>query len=183
MKIKSLLTIISTIIIFGCNHTSKKQDFLFLNVAQLKSLGVNVTNQGVFYKNSNPNWQSENEKYTTLAFYLSDDNFVSTFNINETDTLMVKTKCDSLLNMQTITKNDFQPLLIGNTKGEMSLDKNLPNEMKLLPIAICMADTKLPNRTDTVIVWFKTTESLKLILLSNNIKVDEYLQSKPVKKK
>lgn len=182
MKIKSLLTILSVIVIFSCSGTSKKQEFLFLNVAQLKSLGINVTDQGVFYKNSNPNWLQDKERFATLAFYLGDDNYVSTFHMKETDTLVVKSKSDSLLNMQTITKNDFYPLLIGNTKGNQSLNQDLPEDMKLLPVAICMADTKLPNRIDTLIVWFKPTESLKTIL-SDNIKIDEYLQPKPIEKK
>lgn len=183
MKIKSFVTILTAVAIFGCGKTTtKKQEFLLLNPSQIKTLGINVTDQGVFYKNTNPSWQQDNEKYATLAFNLCDDNYVSSMHLKENDTIVVKSKNDSILKLTETSKNDFYPLLIGNTKGEFSLDASPSNEIKMLPIAICMADTKLPNRKDTVVVWFKVTESLKK-LLPQNINIDEYLKTKPTEKK
>jgi len=49
--------------------------------------------------------------------------------------------------------------------------------MKLLPVAICMAETNLTNRKDTVIVWLRPTESLKK-LLPEGIRMEDYLRTK-----
>jgi len=37
-----------------------------------------------------------------------------------------------------------------------------------------MSETKIPNRTDTVIFWFKVTESLKKVL-PQDIVIEDYL--------
>jgi hypothetical protein len=81
---------------------------------------------------------------------------------------------------QELTKYDFYPLLVGDTKGNESMDQKLPEDMKLLPVAICMADTGLPTREDTVVVWLKPTESLKKALPANII-MEDYLQTRRVK--
>lgn len=57
MKIKTLLTILSVIVIFGSSKTTKKQEFLFLNFSQFQLPGIKLTDQEVFYKNTNQNWQ------------------------------------------------------------------------------------------------------------------------------
>ncbi len=180
MKIKSFLTILLVITLCSCNQT-KKTEFLYLNGSQLKKIGIDLSDQGVFYKNINPNWKLDNKKYAFLGFYMCDGNYVSSTHMNETDTLVVKSKNDSLLKTIETTRNDFYPLLIGDTKGIQSLDEDLPKDMKLLPIAICMSETKLPNRNDTIVVWLKPTESLKKSL-PENINMDEYLQTKPTQK-
>lgn len=182
MKTNLLSIILAVVFLTGCNKTSTKIEPLFLNQAQLHSLGIEVSEKGVFYKNTNPNWKNDNEKYCTLAFYLTNDNYVTTLHLEEDDTLTVKTDIDSLLKLQTTTKNDFYPLLIGDTQGRMSLNQDFPADMKLLPVAICMADTKLPNRTDTVLVWFKPTESLKKTLLES-VDIDKHIQLIPKLKK
>lgn len=182
MKVNLLSIILAVVFITGCNKTSTKIEALYLNQAQLNSLGIVVSEKGVFYKNTNPNWKNDNEKYCTLAFYLTNDNYVTTLHLEETDTLTVKTEIDSLLKIQNTTINDFYPLLIGDTQGRMSLNQDLPADMKLLPVAICMADTKLPNRTDTVLVWFKPTETLKKILI-DSVDIEKHLQIKPKDKK
>ncbi len=135
-----------------------------------------LTDQGLFYKNFNPNWQTDNEKYPYLGF-LSNETYLTTKHFKETDTLKAENKYDSAFIKMDATKNDFYPLLIGNTKGQMSLDKytKLNQEIKLLPVAICMTETKMAGRQDTIIVWFKPTESIKKSL-PDNIKLDDYLQ-------
>lgn len=180
MKTKSILTILIVITFLSCNQT-KKTEFLYLNGAQLKEIGINLSDQGVFYKNINPNWKLDNKKYAFLAFYSCDDNYVSSMHMNETDTLIVESKNDSLLKTIETTRNDFYPLLIGDPKGIQSLNEDLPKDMKLLPIFICMSETKLPNRKDTIVVWLKPTESLRKSL-PENINMDDYLQTKPTRK-
>ncbi len=179
MKIKSLLAFLSVIVVFGCNTIKQNPGPLYLNTSELQLLGIHMTDQGIFYKNTNPNWKQDNEKYTTLAFYLGDDNYLTTFHLKETDNLFVNSKSDSLLKTLNTTHNDFYLLLIGNIDGHQSLNSDLPLDMKLLPIAICMTDTRLPSRTDTVVVWFKPTETLNKIL-NPDFKMEDYLQTRPI---
>ena len=182
MRTKIFLTIITTILI--CSWTSPtKPEFLFLNSIQLKPLGIELNEKGVFYKNCNPKWKQDNRKYSCLYFYCCNDNYVTTRHYFETDTFNVKNKNERLLMKMETTKNDFYPLIIGNTKGDQSLDNTtLPKDMKLFPIAICMSETKLPNRKDTIVVWFKPTESLKGALPAN-INIEDYLKVPMIKKK
>jgi hypothetical protein len=176
MKIKTLFVIAASAALFSCTQT-KKADFLYLSANQLKPLGIELNQNGIFYNNSNPNWEIDQEKYCGLAFYSSNDIHLSTFHYTKTDTLKAKTATDSLLLQLAVSNNDFYPLLIGNSKGQNNMDKEtLPRDLKLLPVAICMSETQLPNRNDTLIVWFKPTDALKKSL-PENIKMDDYLMS------
>jgi len=176
MKMKTLLLIIVTVTMISCSTKTKTPDFLLLNGEQLESLGIILTEQGLFYKNFNPNWESDNERYPYLGF-LSNETYLSTKHFSETDTLTAENKHDSIFVKMDNTKNDFYPILIGNTKGQMSFDNSskLNKSIKLLPVAICMTETKIANREDTLVVWFKVTESLKNAL-PQNIKLDDYLK-------
>lgn len=175
MRTKIFLAIITTIII--CSWTNpNKPEFLFLNSTQLKPLGIELNENGVFYKNLNPNWKQDNRKYSCINFYCGNNNYLTTNHYLETDTFKAENRNERLLMKMETTRNDFYPLIIGNTKGEQSLDnKTLPKDMKLFPVAICMSDTKLSNRKDTIVVWFKPTESLKGALPAN-INIDDYLK-------
>jgi len=176
MKKRTLLLIIATATLMICCTRAKAPDYLILNGQQLKSLGITLTDQGLFYKNYNPNWQADNENYPYLGF-LSNETYLTTRHYGETDTLTSENKYDSAFLKMDATKNDFYPLLIGNTKGQMSLDKYtaLNKEIKLVPVAICMAETKIANRQDTMVVWFKPTESLKNAL-PGDINMDDFLR-------
>ena len=177
MKTKIFIAVILLVTISSC--TKKTQpDFLYLNAIQLKPLGIELNDKGVFYKNENPNWKQNHEKYAGMAFSCTNDNYVSTMQFHATDTLKAKNSADSILLGLAETKNDFYPLLIGNTKGIQSFDnENLPADMKFLPVAICMAETNLPNRKDTVVVWLRPTDSLKK-LLPEGIRMEDYLRTK-----
>lgn len=180
MKTKLLFAAIFLLAISGCtkkvnSDNTKKVEFLFLNASQLKPLGIELNEKGVFYKNQNPNWKQDHQKYACFAFSSTSGNYMSSTHFNETDTLKITSGVDSIIVHKNLTKNDFYPLLIGNVKRSQSLEnKNLPADLKLLPIAICMAETKLENRRDTVVVWLKPTESLKKAL-PQNINMDDYL--------
>lgn len=87
-----------------------------------------------------------------------------------------------LMKLET-TRNDFYPLLIGNTKGKQSLDdETLAKDMKLFPVAICMNETKIRNRNDTIVVWIKPTAALQKAL-PVNIKMEDFLKVRPILKK
>lgn len=177
MKTKFFLAVILLVTMSSCTKKIKP-DFLYLNAGQLKPLGIELNDKGVFYKNQNPDWKQDHEKYACLAFYCTNDNYVTIKQFNATDTLKAMNSADSIIVSEEMTKNDFYPLLIGNTKGIQSLDnENLPAGMKLLPIAICMAEANLSNRNDTVVVWLRPTESLKKVL-PMDINMEDYLRTK-----
>ena len=176
MKRKILFLIISAATFSSCFTMAQTPRFLFLTGQQLQPLGIMLTDQGLFYKNFNPNWQSDHENYPYLGF-LSNETYLTTKHYKEASTLKAENKYERTFIKMDASKHDFYPILIGNTKGQMSLDKYtvLNKEMKLLPVAICMAETKIASRQDTIIVWFKPTESIKKSL-PDNINLDDYLQ-------
>jgi hypothetical protein len=180
MKTKIFFAIITTVII--CAWTlPPKPEFLFLNSAQLKLLGIELNANGVFYKNMNPDWKQDKARFSCLSFYCCNDNYLTTNHYMEKDVITAKGRDERLLMKMQTTKNDFYPLLIGDTKGKQSLDnETLSGDLKLFPVAICMSETKLMNRKDTIVVWFKPTEELKKAL-PGNVKFEDYLQV-PVRK-
>ena len=180
MKTKILISLISLFAICSCTKKSESK-FLFLSAAQLKPLGIELNEKGIFYKNENPNWKQDKEKYPGLAFYCTKENYISSIAFTQTDTLKVTNASDSIIASKELTQNDFYPLLVGNINGIQSMDTNIPSDMKLLPIAICMAEANLSSRKDTVVVWLKPTESLRKAL-PQEIDINDYLRSKPVKK-
>ena len=182
MKTKLFLACIAIVVI--CSWTNPtKPEFLFLNSNQLKPLGIVLNEKGVLYKNYNPNWKQDNQRYSCLSFYCCSDNYLTTNHYTETDVIQANNTHEKiLLNLET-TKNDFYPLLIGNTKGEQSLDdETLAKDLKLFPVAICMSETKLRSRKDTIVVWFKPTEALQKAL-PENVKMEDYLKVRPINKK
>jgi hypothetical protein len=176
MKNKTPLLIIAAILLLSCLYKTNTSDFLFLNKEQLKSLGITLSDKGVFYKNYNPNWKLDHERYPYLGFQ-SNKIYLKTIQYEEGDTLNVNNKYDKIFLKMETTHYDFYPILIGNPKGDMSFDNSvkLTQNQKLLPVAICMSETKFSNRKDTLIVWFKVTESIKKAL-PQDIKIDNYLQ-------
>jgi hypothetical protein len=155
------------------SHTS---DFLFLNSYQLKPLGIELNKDGVFYKNLNPNWKQDKVRYSCLSFYCGNDNYLTTNHYSETEVTKAGNRNERRLAKMEISRNDFYPILIGDTEGKQSLDnRTLPEDLKLFPVAICLSETKLRNRKDTIVVWFKPSEALKLAL-PENVKIEDYLK-------
>jgi len=180
MKTTFFMAVISMVIFCSCTKTAKP-DYLFLHADQLKSLGIELNDKGLFYKNENPDWDQDNERFACLAFYCTNDNYLTTKHFDITDTLHAVNGNDSLMIDMEFSENNFYPLFIGNTKGNQSMDnESIPADMKLFPVAICMAETNLSNRKDTVVVWFLPTESLKKALPAD-LHMEDYLRTRPVK--
>ena len=176
MNKKLFLASIFVLTISSC--TKKTQpDFLYLNANQLKPLGIVLSNKGVFYKNENPAWNETREKYPCLAFYCTNDHYLITKRFDVTDTLKRKNSADSLLVSMKMTRNDFNPVFIGGIKYRFAVNnENAHADIKLLPIAICMAETNLPKRKDTLVLWLRPTESLSK-LLPKGIHMEDYVRS------
>ena len=174
MKTKFFLAFITMALMCGWTNPTKKE-FLFLNSSQLKPLGLVLTDNGLFYKNLNPDWKQDKARYSCLSFYCCRNNYLTTNHYTEKDVIKAGNRIEKLLLKLETTKLDFYPLLIGNPKGDLSLDNTtLPKDLKLFPVAICMSETNINSRKDTIVVWFKPTESLKNSL-PEGVKVEEYL--------
>jgi len=158
------------------NIHSNTSDFLFLNSDQLKPLGIELNKNGVFYKNLNPNWKQDKVRYSCLSFFCTSNNYLTTKHYSETDVIKARNRNERLLGKMEITRNDFYPILIGNPNGKQSLNnETLSEDLKLFPVAICMSETKLRNRKDTIVVWFKPSEALKKAL-PESVKIEDYLK-------
>ena len=166
----------------GSLVSSHPSDFLFLNSNQLKPLGIELNKDGVFYKNLNPNWKQDKVRYSCLSFYCGNDNYLTTNHYSETEVIKAGNRNERRLVKMGITRNDFYPILIGDTEGKQSLDnRTLPEDLKLFPVAICLSETKLRNRKDTIVVWFKPSVALKTAL-PENVKIEDYLKV-PIRKR
>lgn len=178
MKKILVVLILLQIMLISCSK-STKTNYLFLNGPQLKQLGVLLSDQGVFYKNKILNFEQTQERYPYMGFYSTNNVYLNSILYKEHDTLKAENEDDSVFIALPVTNFDFYPILIGNTKGEYSLKKNFHNE-KLFPVAICMSETKLPKRTDTLVIWFKPTEMLQKAL-PGETKMNDYLAIPTVK--
>jgi len=177
MKIKLFLVAIILLTISSCTKQIK-HDFLYLNANQLKPLGIELNNKGLFYKNENIIWNETQEKYTCLAFYCTNDNYLTTKRFNVNETLKRKNCADSFLVRMKMTRNDFYPLIIGGINKYIGVNiENAPEDIRLLPVAIRMAETNLSKRKDTLIIWLRPTESLKK-LLPKGINMEDYVRSR-----
>jgi hypothetical protein len=172
MKKFNMIFLVAIIAIGSCSKSNEIK-YSFLNGSQLKQLGIVVSDQGVFYKNHLSNYKELQERFSNQGFYCTNDIYLNSINFQDADTLTATNKADSIFISMSPSNFDFYPILIGNTKGEYSLKKSFNNE-KLFPVAVCMAETKLPKRNDTLIIWFKHTASLQTAL-PVDIKVEDYL--------
>jgi len=174
-KKRALLGFAFFMTVVSCKRNG--DNYLYLNAEQLKPLGIELSENGLFYKNYNPNWEKDGKR-SCYWFYSTGEGCwigsqIGGFCLNDYPEGYELNAFDSLfLNMKT-TENDFYPLFAGNTEGKYNFSSE-KQEKALLPIAICMAETKIPNRTDTLLFWFKVTDNLKKALPKGTV-IEKYL--------
>ncbi|MFZ4400678.1 MAG: hypothetical protein ACOYO1_11630 [Bacteroidales bacterium] len=176
MKFKTFFAIIGSLMLFSFMPASQ-QNYLYLNTSELKQLGIHLNNKGLYYINTNPQQKQEGGSHCTLAFYCNSKNYVTSIHRGEFDDLNPMNNEEKILLKNGISTHDFYPMIVGNTKGNASLDNYsvFHKEIKLLPVAVCMSESNLSNRKDTIIVWFKPTTSL-IKALPENINIEDYLR-------
>ncbi len=152
--------------------------FLDLPIWQLKLIGLDGSSKGLFYKNQNPDWQKEKNRYQLLCFYLTDDVFYSNLNYHTGEEFLVNGKPQQILKNMETSVNAFDPVLLTDQEGKKFWDAFTvlgDKDMKLLPVRINMADLQMKKRNDWVVFWFKPTESLKKVL-SPYVNIDSLLR-------
>jgi hypothetical protein len=151
--------------------------YLDLPIWQLKALGITCNSNGVFYKNQNPDWKKEKNKYQVLCILLADDNYCSNYNYMEGEGIRAKTKAEKLLQDLPETSNSFNPVMVTDLNGHRTWDAfevlGDPS-MKLLPVRINLEDLQMQKRKDFIVFWFKPTESLKNAL-AGFVNIDPFL--------
>ena len=186
MQVLSVLLITTVLILLqvSCNQTgqdaanckSQEVKYIYLNAEQLMPLGIELSEEGLFYQNCNPN-HKETDVLPYYAFYAENAELgVNTTMSEGCDKMSLdvfSSRFDSVFFNRKITENDFYPVFVGSLGSIYNLSSE-KNDRKLVPIAIRMQETKIPNRTDTVLVWFYPTESLKKAL-PEGIVMEDYL--------
>ncbi|MCX6252214.1 MAG: M56 family metallopeptidase [Bacteroidetes bacterium] len=159
------------------NDNSK---YLVLDKEQLKIIGLECTEKGVFYFNNNPRWKEDHKKYPVLCLYLTNDDYCNSLLIEKPSLRAeVRTKTNGTLWNMTASNHDYYPVLVTSYAGHPTYDAyraHYDSTYKLLPVQIRMADLKLKSRKDTMVIWFKPTESLRMDL-APVVNIDSYLQA------
>lgn len=182
-KVMYLTCIITAALILLSSKNTENPKYIYLNAQELKPLGIELSEKGLFYQNCNP----EDKEFPYLYFYsIGEEHYVvsgmansCTFNEEELmdgveSFFSDKNDVHRIFKNKDITEYDFYPMFVGNPKNKYTFlhEKNMK---KLVPIAIDMSETKINNRTDTVIFWFYPTESLKKSL-PDGVKIEDYLR-------
>jgi hypothetical protein len=168
---------------------SQEHKYIYLNAKQLEPLGIELSENGLYYQNCNPKYQEDGK----LPYYA-----VHTFDTIQTVSSQISTDCDladinyfmtrnasgdadsmftgtNFFKDKKLTENDFYPLFVANTaEGTYNLSSE-NNDKELVPVAVRMEETNIPNRTDTIIFWFKVTESFKQAL-PKDIIIEDYMR-------
>jgi TonB family protein len=163
--------------LFACREkptTSQEGDYIFLNAKQLKPLGIQLSEKGLFYFNCNSNWEAEGERFPCMALYSTDEGpWVSS--MLSTSTYDAPEDLKPVFKGTEITDIGFRPKFVGNPQGHFWFGTERYRDEKLVPISVCMASAKISNRTDTVIFWFLPSESLQKAL-PRGVKMENFLK-------
>jgi hypothetical protein len=160
---KTKLILISTIVAFislGARFENKYA-YLELNIDELEKIGIELNEEGLFYKNLNPNWVEDGRKYAGLGVICQEDNYVTTVSFNEKEEIAFSDK-----EIKSVSHHNFYPVYITSETGEVTFFGGNTSDF-LVPIKISMAEATQGKRNDTLIFWFKHTEDLETALPEN----------------
>ena len=180
LKVMLLIPLVA-ILLQGFSQTGHKSGYLKLTTEQLKLIGIECNPEGVFYKNHNPDWQKEKNRYAILAFLLTDDVYCSNINLQENEKISGMGSAGKYLMKLPETNHTFNPCMVTSFAGSRTWDAYTvlgDSTMKLLPVQLNMADYGMKSRKDTILFWFVPTESLKTIL-APVADINDYLVTPP----
>ncbi len=151
--------------------------YLVLKPDQLKLLGLEVNQSGLFYKN----FREGKPDKGMLCLYFTNEMYSTSIILKKGEKLPGHSEPVRILkNLQT-TGFDFYPVVVAGFNGSRTLEIHAPSgnpEQKLLPVQVNMAELNLGKRADTLLFWFLPTESLKKIL-SPLVNAEDYVQLCP----
>jgi len=153
--------------------------YLVLDREHLAMLGIQSDEQGVYYKNMDPRWKEDHKRYSVLCFFLTEDVYCCNINLNaDGEKISGSGHPYSFLRKMPAGNNDFYPLLITSLTVYPTWDAySVFNDstIKLLPVQLDMAAMGLRARADTMVFWFKPTQTLRETL-AGITNIDRYLR-------
>lgn len=151
--------------------------YLELNTNQLKSLGFEWTRSGLFYKNK----RADRKDKSTLCLYFTDSTYSASIILQKGEKISGHSVPVKFLKKLKSTNFDFYPVAVTSFGGFRTLDMtashNNPGE-ELLPVQINLAELNAGNRKDTLVFWFRMTETLEKVL-PPEVKATAFLQACP----
>jgi beta-lactamase regulating signal transducer with metallopeptidase domain len=158
------------------NGTAAKK-YLVLPTDQLKLLGFEFNNTGLYFKNKRPGTPEHN----VLCLYFTDHTYSASISLKPGEKLKGKSAPEKFLMNAQLTNYDFAPLIVSSYGDHRTIvlgGMNQFDDEKLLPIQVNMAELNINKRSDTLVFWFRPTDALKQIL-SPIARVEEYIQPCP----
>jgi hypothetical protein len=160
-------------------ETSKKGKFPELNTDQLKALWFVWNTSGLYYKNQ----RADTKDKSISCLYFNDNTYSASIILRNGEKAGKRSSGEKFLRKQKLTNFDFYPVAVTDYKGFRTLDMTSSLKepgMNLLPVQINMGELNIANRTDTLVFWFKSSQTLKKILLPE-FRIESYLQPCPAK--
>lgn len=158
-------------------ETPKQGKFIELNTDQLKALGFVWNTSGLYYKNQRADTKDKN----ITCLYFTDNTYSASIILSKGEKAGKRSSGEKFLRKQKLTNFDFYPVAVTDYKGSRTLD--MTSSLKepgidLFPVQINMGVLDIANRADTLVFWFKSSETLKKILLPE-IRIESFLQPCP----
>jgi len=149
--------------LFACREENQIQipensEYIFLTAEQLKPLGFTLNENGFIFANYNPNAEAHGLRHPFISVINNANNYSSTFQNFEISPNLER--FDSLLKGIEIAQLDLLLIRVASN-GRVGFEHRWREKEKLVPIAFRMAETGIPNRTDTLVFWFIPTEDLQ----------------------
>ncbi len=156
---------------------NSNRKYLSLNTDQLKSLGFEWTRSGLFYKNN----RLDRKDKSTLCLYFTDSTYSASIILQKGEKISGHSLPEKFLKKLKPTNFDFYPVAVTSFNGFRTLDMtaSLNNSSEeLLPVQINLAELNACNRKDTLVFWFRMTETLRK-LLPPEVNATAFLQPCP----
>lgn len=174
----------STQAVNSSNSTKPAPKYLILKPEQLYLLGFEYSSNGIFYKTC----RMDRPDKSVLCIYFTEDNYCTSIILKKNEKLKGNSNADNILKRMPVATTDYYPVIVAGYNNSRTLEIHVPSsqdpkgllsaDQKLLPIQVNVADFKLGKRSDTLLLWFKPTKSLKEVLASF-ANTDDYVQVCP----
>jgi len=131
---------------------SKNSDFIFLNAEQLRNLGIDLSERGLFYLNCHRVLGRQNLRgVPCLEISLEDSLLLKIWHSADFVELLFREK--------KITNHNFFPIVITTPQGCLLAGRENIDRRKI-PIAVSLSEANLSANEDTIIFWFTLTDRL-----------------------
>jgi len=131
---------------------SKNSEFIFLNAEQLRNLGIDLSERGLFYLNCHRVLGRQNQwRVPCLQIRLEDSVWRKSWNSMGT--------VEHRFREYKPTNHNFVPQAITTPQGcPLVVGENI--DRRKIPVAVSLSEANLSANEDTIILWFTLTDRL-----------------------